>query len=118
MDSIGDFVRNNLPASNAERMVQALQRAYEAAYNGLAQNQELHLEYHSPAGEVMRISRLTLDVKADAWLLDGQSENTGEWGRVFAPANTTHIMMRLVTVEGEPERRPVGFTVDDERTTG
>ena len=71
-------MRNNLPVSNAERMVQALQRAYEAAYNGLAQDQELHLEYRSPAGEVVRISRFTLDVKAHAWLLDSQSKNTGE----------------------------------------
>ena len=118
MDRIGEFVRGNLPGANAMQFVRAFQKAYDAAYGGLGADQELHLEYHSPAGEIIRVARLNFDPNVDAWLIDGQSKNTGDWGRVFAPVRTVHLMLRVVTVEeGEqPERRRIGFTVAGDET--
>lgn len=117
MDSIWEFLADNpLMSSNSQRVVDALQRAYEAAYNGLKEDQELHVEHHTPAGEILRLGRLKLDPNVNAWLLDGQSKHTGEWCRVFVPVSATHIVMRLVTVEegGEPERKKIGFNVSEE----
>lgn len=60
------------------------------------------------------MARLNFDPNADAWLIDGQSKHTGEWGRVFAPVSAVHMVLRVVTVEGEPERKKMGFTVTEE----
>ena len=119
MDRLGDFLKDNLPESNAQRVVRALQKAYDGAYSGLGADQELHLEYHSPAGEVFRVRRMVLDPSADAWLIDGRSKHTGEWSRVFAPINVVHVVLRVVTIrEGEqPERKRIGFTISENETT-
>ena len=113
MDRIGEFLRNNpLSSTDAQTFARAFQKSYDAAYGGLEENQELHIEYHSPAGEIVRLGRMNLDPNANTWLLDGESKNTGQWCRVFAPVSATHLVLRVVTVEeGEPERKRVGFTV-------
>lgn len=119
MDNIMEFLKNNSISGiiGAQTFVSALQRAYDAAYSGLKENQELHIEYHSPVGEVMRLDRLNLDPNVNAWLLDGQSKHTGEWCRVFVPVSAAHLVLRLVTVaEGEPERKRIGFTVTKEES--
>jgi hypothetical protein len=117
LDRIGDFLRDNLPGDNAQRFVRAFQKAYDAVYNGLREDQEAHIEYHSPAGEIVRLGRLNLDPNVHTWVLDGQSKHTGEWCRVFAPVSAAHLVLRVVTVEeGEPERRRIGFTVTEEET--
>ena len=112
---IVEVLRGNLPRASAMQFARAFQRAYDAAYGGLGADQELHMEYHSPTGEVFRVVRLNFDPNADAWLMDGQSKHTGEWGRVFAPVGAVHLVLRVVTVEeGEPERKKIGFSVTEE----
>jgi hypothetical protein len=106
-----EILRGNLPGASAQQFAYAFQRAYNAAYYGLRADQELHLEYHSSAGEMIRVFSLNFDPNADAWLIDGQSSRDESLCRVFAPVSAVHLVLRMVTVEGEPERRRIGFTV-------
>ncbi len=109
-------MRNNpLSGAHAQAFARDFQRSYDAAYDGLREDQELHIEYHSPAGEILRLGRLNLDPSANVWVLDGQSKHTGEWCRVFAPVSAAHLVMRVVTIEeGEPERKRIGFNITRE----
>lgn len=78
MGRIGEFVRGNLPGASAMQLVRAFQKACDA-YSGLGADQELYLEYHSPAGEVFRVARLNFDPTQMPGSLTVKADTQGNW---------------------------------------
>jgi hypothetical protein len=89
--------------NNIRREYAALRRSAEA-------DQVAVMRYHSPAGEVIYVSQVSLYENSNALLIygsDGVSPCV-----VVATAQSAHIIMKLITPDettAQHERRPVAF---------
>ena len=90
--------------NNIRREYAALRRKAEA-------NQVAVMRYHSPAGEVIYVSQVSLYENSNSLLIYGDDGVNG--CVIVAPAQSAQIIMKLITPnESTPEhqRRQVGFT--------
>jgi hypothetical protein len=109
---IPQFVQDvNIPG--AEDLRTKLKQREAAILEALDDNEDLIVEYHSPAGAVIRIRAIAYYQDSDdALVLAGWDLHTGHECQIIAPPLTVHLVFRVIKIkEGEaaPERGPIGY---------
>jgi hypothetical protein len=103
--------RSEIPG--AQDLRTKLKQREAAILEDLDDNEDLIVEYHSPAGAVIRIRDIAYYQDSDdALVLAGWDLRTGQECQIIAPPLTVHLVFRVIKIkEGEatPERRQIGF---------
>jgi hypothetical protein len=87
---------------------------YKRLRKELEEGQDLILEFHSPAGYVIRINQIGRI--SDSLIFQGHNQ-LGELCQALARPASLVVMFRFVTLRAEePPRPPVGFSLDYPRS--
>ena len=91
----------------AERFHRTIEERHAQVRNELDEGQDLILEYHTPAGEIIQINRFAQ--YKDVLLCQGHNP-AGELCQILARPSGLHLMYRFVSLPTEePQRTPIGF---------
>ena len=98
---------------SAEDLRDRLKKREAAILADLDDNEALFVEYHSPAGAVVRIRDIGYYLDSDnALVLAGWDLHTGHECQIIASPLTVQLVFRVVKIEEDEailERRPIGF---------
>ena len=85
-----------------------LARWYRALRSSAQENEEVILEYHTPAGERIEVNQAGHPPDSDMLIIQGVDAD-GRLCQALARASVLQVMYRIVPRQAGAERRPIGF---------
>lgn len=98
--------------NNAELMWKRIKAREAKLRADLDTNEDLVLEYHSPAGECLEVAEVGYYADTEDTLFFGGYDSSGNVCQVIAPVQSVNVLFRVLKVERhEPKRKRIGFEV-------
>jgi hypothetical protein len=103
----------NLP-DYGKNFLNTIRNQYELLRGQAKENQVAVLRYHSPAGQVIRVTQVSLYRGSNTLILYGDDGNNP--CIVLTQAQSAQLILKIIPTSEAPEperRKPIGFTVED-----
>jgi hypothetical protein len=105
-------VTNRLSGEDLYRMIKVRE---SAILDDLDDNEELIAEYLTPTGRIIRIRDVGYYRNIPDLLFLVGNDVSGDECQVIAPVQSVQMVFSIITVKDRPpERRPIGFRVEDD----